>query len=49
MCLIAIDVVSMAFVINVNKWLLCTVETRTLYKVLGEDYILSGIYYSVLV
>ena len=33
----------MAFVI------LWTVETTTLYKVLGRDYVLSGIYYSVLV
>ena len=39
----------MAFVINVIKWLRWTEETRTLYKVLGRDYILSGIYYSVLV
>ena len=39
----------MAFVINVIKWLLWTVETSTLYKVLGRDYILSGIYYFVLV
>ena len=39
----------MAFVINVIKWLLWTVKTRTLYRVLGRDYVLSGIYYSVLV
>ena len=43
------DVVSMAFVINVIKLLLWTVETRTLDKVLGRDYVLSGVYYSVLV
>ena len=39
----------MAFVINVIKWLLWTVETVTLYKVLGRDSVLSEIYYSVLV
>ena len=39
----------MAFVINIIKWILWTVETITLYKVLGSDYVLSGIYYSVLV
>ena len=31
----------MAFVINVMKWLMWTVETRTLYKVFGRDYVLS--------
>ena len=31
----------MAFAINVMKWLMWTVETRTLYKVLGGDYVLS--------
>ena len=47
----------MAFVINVIKWLLWTVETRTVYKVLGRTlykvlsrkYVLSEIYYFVLV
>ena len=39
----------MAFVINVIEWLLWTVETITLYKVLGKESVLSGIYYSVLV
>ena len=31
----------MAFVLNVIKWLLWTVETRTLYKVLGSVLILT--------
>ena len=38
----------MTFVINVIKWLLWTVETIHLYKVLSRDYALSGIYYSPL-
>ena len=53
---ILLDVVSMAFVINVIKWLLWTADTRNLYRptVLGRDhygrdYVLSEIYYSVLV
>ena len=39
----------MALVINVIKWLLWTVESKTLYKVLGRDYVLGEIYHSVLV
>ena len=39
----------MTFVINGIKWLLWTVETRTLNKDFGRDYVSSGIYYSVLV
>ena len=37
----------MTFVINVIKWLLWTVEIRTVYTVIGRDYVLSRIYYSV--